>query len=115
GTLTRSAVNGVATFDNLKIDRAAVGYTLRAFAANLTSATSQPFDVTTNSFAVLNTDYTAVGLGGLRNGAGTGTLSVTLPTGAVVTKAVLYWNGPTNSSDPNVNAQVSFNNSSVFG
>ena len=115
GTLTRSAVNGIATFDNLKIDKAGLGYTLTAFAGNLTSATSEAFDITANSFAVLNTDYTAVGLAGLRNGSGTGTLTLLLPEGASVTKAVLYWNGPTNSDDPNVNALVSFNTADITG
>lgn len=45
GTLTRNAVSGVATFDNLSINRAAAGYTLVASSAGLSSATSTPFDI----------------------------------------------------------------------
>ncbi|MBK8915942.1 MAG: hypothetical protein IPM64_15340 [Phycisphaerales bacterium] len=45
GTLTRAAVNGVATFDNISINRAAAGFILRASAAGLTSANSSPFNI----------------------------------------------------------------------
>ncbi|HXL53173.1 MAG TPA: PKD domain-containing protein, partial [Gemmatimonadales bacterium] len=41
-----NAVNGVATFANLSINRAGNGYTLRATASQLTAATSSPFNVT---------------------------------------------------------------------
>src|SRR5438128_7879350 len=41
-----NAVNGVATFPNLRIDKAGTGYTLRATASQLTAATSSSFDVT---------------------------------------------------------------------
>ncbi len=41
-----NAVNGVATFPNLSIDKAGTGYTLRATASPLTAATSNAFDVT---------------------------------------------------------------------
>ena len=46
GTTTVTAVNGVATFSNLSIDRAGNGYTLVATAAGLTGATSAPFNIT---------------------------------------------------------------------
>ena len=45
GTLTRAAVNGVATFSDLTLDKAGVGYTLTATASALTSATSNAFAV----------------------------------------------------------------------
>ncbi|MFA6165659.1 MAG: Ig-like domain-containing protein [Gemmatimonadaceae bacterium] len=45
GTLTRTAVAGVATFDNLSINRNGVGYTLAASAAGLASGASVPFTV----------------------------------------------------------------------
>jgi len=45
GTLTRTAVNGVAAFDDLTIDRPGVDYTLTATATSLTSATSTAFSV----------------------------------------------------------------------
>jgi alpha-tubulin suppressor-like RCC1 family protein len=45
GTVARTAVDGVAAFPGLHIDRAGVGYTLRASAARLAEAESGTFDV----------------------------------------------------------------------
>jgi uncharacterized protein YjdB len=45
GTLTRTSVAGVATFNDLRINRAGNGYTLRATSAGLTQATSASFRV----------------------------------------------------------------------
>src|SRR6266480_3330669 len=46
GTLTVAAVQGIATFNNLRIDRPGSGYTLAASAGGLSGATSAPFAVT---------------------------------------------------------------------
>jgi len=46
GTVSEAAVNGVATFADLRIDKSGTGYTLRAVASGLSGATSQAFDVT---------------------------------------------------------------------
>jgi hypothetical protein len=46
GTKTVNAINGVATFGNLSIDKKAQGYTLRASSGALTQATSAAFDIT---------------------------------------------------------------------
>jgi hypothetical protein len=45
GTLIRNAVNGIATFSDLSIDKGGTGYTLVASSANLASATSEAFNV----------------------------------------------------------------------
>ena len=45
GTLTVSAVNGVATFSGLSIDQTGIGYTLGVSAAGLASAVSSSFTV----------------------------------------------------------------------
>jgi hypothetical protein len=45
GTLTRTAVSGVATFDNLSINQVGEGYTLVATSFGLASATSDPFRI----------------------------------------------------------------------
>jgi hypothetical protein len=45
GTATVAAVNGVATFSDLAINRAGTGYKLTATSGTLTSATSSAFDV----------------------------------------------------------------------
>ncbi len=46
GTTTIAAVNGVATFSTLSINKAGTGYTLAASATGLTSATSTAFNIT---------------------------------------------------------------------
>ncbi|MBK8070287.1 MAG: S8 family serine peptidase [Rhodanobacteraceae bacterium] len=46
GTTTVAAVNGVATFSNLSIDKAGTGYTLAASSVGLTGDTSDPFNIT---------------------------------------------------------------------
>jgi hypothetical protein len=63
--------------------------------------------------AVRNTDYIAAGYGGMR-GIGTGTITVAGVSGTV-TRALLYWHGPTNSSDPAANAAISFAGSNISG
>ena len=45
GTLTRPAVNGIATFTDLRIDKPGAGYTLRATTPGLPAATSAAFTV----------------------------------------------------------------------
>ncbi len=52
GTLTRVVANGIATFDNLKLDKAGTGYTLLASGDGLT-ATSNTFNVTVGTPAKL--------------------------------------------------------------
>ncbi|MDP2279283.1 MAG: hypothetical protein Q8K51_13780, partial [Nitrospirota bacterium] len=52
GTLSVSAVAGVATFSNLSIDIAADGYTLTASATGLTGTTSITFNITTGAYGL---------------------------------------------------------------
>ncbi|HWO89198.1 MAG TPA: S8 family serine peptidase [Gemmatimonadales bacterium] len=49
GTLTRAAASGVATFNDLTIDKAGSGYTLTATATSLSGATSNAFSVNVGS------------------------------------------------------------------
>jgi len=60
GTLSKAAVAGVATFNDLSINKAGTGYTLSASSAGLVGATSTPFNITV-SYAISGT----VTLGGL--------------------------------------------------
>jgi hypothetical protein len=53
GTLTQNAVNGVATFPGLSIDKAGNGYTLTASSGALTGATSNTFNITPGPAAKL--------------------------------------------------------------
>ena len=45
GTLTRNAVNGVATFPDLTLNRSGIGYVLTATATALSPVISNPFDI----------------------------------------------------------------------
>ena len=62
---------------------------------------------------VSNTDVAEFGFGGMR-GNGVGSIAVSGVSGPV-TKALLYWNGPTNSTDPAANAAVNFAGTSITG
>ncbi len=59
------------------------------------------------------TDVAVFGLGGMR-GLGAGSITVSGVSGSV-TRALLFWHGPTDSSDPAANATVSFAASTVVG
>ena len=52
GTLSRAAVAGVATFDDLSINNIGSGYTLIASSTGLTSATSDPFNIIAGTFGL---------------------------------------------------------------
>ncbi|HEY7911593.1 MAG TPA: HYR domain-containing protein, partial [Blastocatellia bacterium] len=60
-----------------------------------------------------DTDFTSSGFGGMR-GVGTGTITIAGVSGSV-TSALLFWHGPTNSTDPNANANVLFNGTAISG
>ena len=46
GTLTRTTVGGIATFDDVYLNRTGTGYTLQAASGSLTAATSNAFNIT---------------------------------------------------------------------
>ena len=60
-----------------------------------------------------NTDVATFGIGYLRN-VGTGSLTVSGLSGTI-RSAYLYWHGPTDWSDPLINASVDFGGSSITG
>ena len=89
GTLTKNAVNGRATFNNLKIDALGSGYTLNAASGSLISAVSAAFNIS-SPFVVTNTNDN--GAGSLRQAiinanqaAGTQTISFNIPGNAPFT------------------------------
>lgn len=113
GTLTQPVSGGSATFGNLNIARPG-GYRLVASSPGSTGANSNAFSVMASTAETfLNTDVVSAGFGGMR-GIGTGTLSVSGVTGSVK-KALLYWHGPTRSTNAAANATVTFNGTSVTG
>lgn len=60
-----------------------------------------------------DTDFAVAAVGGLR-GNGFGDINLTGVVGTV-TKAYLYWHGPTNSTDPNFNANLTLNGNAING
>jgi hypothetical protein len=70
--------------------------------------------VSPTGFTVSNTDVAEFGTGGMRGGGGTGTINVSGVT-APVLHALLFWHGPTNSSNPAANASVTFNGTPITG
>ena len=80
GMQTVNAVNGVATFSNLNIDKAGTGYTLTTSSAGLTGATSGSFDITPRTTNQLSLETAANGTGILISAQ-----SITAGTGGTVT------------------------------
>jgi hypothetical protein len=76
--------------------------------------TSGTLTLSPTGFSVSNTDVAEFGTGGMRGGNGTGTIGVSGVTARVL-HALLFWHGPTNSSDPGANASVTFNGTPVTG
>lgn len=69
-------------------------------------------NVISNYTTIFDSDWTTAGTGGLRDGAGT--IIVSGVSGAV-TQSFLYWQGPTNSSDPSTIANVQVGGNPVTG
>jgi hypothetical protein len=67
GTVSLNAINGVATFANVSINKTGTGYRLVASSSGLTSATSSTFNVTVGSAAQLA--FTQQPNGGVYNSA----------------------------------------------
>ena len=78
GTTTVAAVNGVATFGNLSINRTGNGYTLAASATGLTGATSAAFAITPGPASPATSQITAAPTSIPANGTSTSTITVQL-------------------------------------
>ena len=74
---------------------------------------AQPTNNIALSQTVYSTDFVSAGTGGMRN---TAPQTITLAgVSGTVTQALLYWNGPTNSTDPNINSSIMVNAIPVTG
>ncbi len=92
-----------------------VGYcqdNLQASSRGPASIASPANDIS-NSQTVFSTDFVVAGVGGLRN-VGGGTITLAGVSGPV-SLALLYWSGPTNSTDTMVNASVTVNGTGFIG
>ncbi|EPR42156.1 variant PEP-CTERM exosortase signal [Desulfovibrio sp. X2] len=76
------------------------------------AAPAQANDITYYT-TIYDTDFVTAGTGGMRN-SGTGTITVSGVSGTF-DQSYLWWHGPTNSTDPNANADVTVNGSAVTG
>jgi len=83
------------------------------FAVVLAAATDAVADQLSFFQKVSNTNMVAAGVGGMRD-IGTGVISLSGISGSV-TKAYLYWQGPTNSADASANASISLNGNPIVG
>ena len=68
----------------------------------------------TYSHTFYDTDFISAGVGGMRDGTGSSSISLTGVTGTV-TSALLYWHGPGTSSDEIANASVTFGGTDITG
>ncbi len=93
---------------NLRFQQSVIAASMAAFFTTTSFAGPLGSDIT-----VGNTDFRSFAIGQLRD-AGTGTLAVTGLSGTV-TRALLYWQGPTNSALLTANATVTVNGTSVTG
>jgi hypothetical protein len=78
------------------------------------SGTTGSVSVSPTTITASNVDVGEFGVGGMRGGDGTGSISVSGITAPVI-GAFLYWHGPTNSSDPASNASVIFGGTPITG
>lgn len=84
-----------------------------AAAALLAAAGAQANDIGT-FVTVQNTDWTQAGVGGMRGNPNPSAITLAGISGTV-TKAYLYWAGPTNSTLPTANANVTFAGTDILG
>ena len=78
GTLTVAAVDGVATFGNLTIDRAGNGYVLRFTSTGVASVNSTPFSITAGDASPSTTTIVADPISIPANGSSTSAITVQL-------------------------------------
>ena len=63
GTLTQTAVNGVATFSNLSINKDGTGYSLTATSTGISNGTSSTFNITSGTATKVQVETAADGSG----------------------------------------------------
>ena len=101
-----------ATIDGVHSENTQTGQDVSA-EMNCSGSSCTSSTVDGPQLSVLNTNVYGFSVGGMR-GNGTGSIAVSGVTGPVA-RAILYWNGPTNSADPAANAAVTFNGTPVTG
>lgn len=82
---------------------------ITVFALSTVEAISLTYNTT-----IYDTDFVSAGVGGMRDGTGSSSITLSGVTGTI-TSALLYWHGPSLSTDPNANASVTFNGTGIIG
>lgn len=95
--------------DRKKVGR--IGLALFAGVAIIMAAPAKA-NVITNYTTIFSSDWTTAGTGGLRDGTGTVTVGGVSGT---FTQSLLFWQGPTNSTNPNAIANIQINGSAATG
>jgi Protein of unknown function (DUF3344) len=111
-TTGNCTANQHATIDGEESDNTQTGQNVNA-ELQCAGSDCTAFTVNGPQLSASDTNVKEFGFGGMR-GDGTGSIMVSDVTGPVA-RALLYWNGPTNSSDPAANAHVTFNGTPVTG
>ncbi len=88
-----------------------LGVALLAGAAIITASPAHA-NVISNFATVFDSDWTTAGTGGLRDG--TGTITVSGVSGSVG-QSMLFWQGPTNTTNADVMANITINGNAVTG
>jgi hypothetical protein len=110
-TTSGTASNACHVVQNTNINGAPTNNTQDGSSVNSQIGCTGSVCSPTTSF--LNTDVGEFGFGGMR-GDGTGSITVSGITGTV-TRALLYWNGPTQTTATSANAAVTFAGTPVTG
>lgn len=88
-----------------------LGLGMLAGVAIITASPAQA-NVISNFTTIFNSDWTTAGTGGLRDG--TGTITVSGVSGSVG-QSMLFWQGPTNTTNADVMANITINGNAVTG
>ena len=99
GTTTVAAVDGTATFSDLSIDLAGIGYTLTATSPGLTHITSNPFDRSSTPIMQISHSLLAAGNDPLNTSVYT-TASIAPAPNTLITVAVMGHRSPTAAAAP---------------
>ena len=86
---------------------------IRLLIISLALSTSVSANIISQFETQFDTDFAYAGVGGLR-GTGNGDIVLSGVSGSI-SQAYLYWHGPTNSSDPNFNGNITLDGNNISG
>ena len=117
GTLTQTAVNGIATFSNLSINEDGTGYSLTATSTGISPGTSGTFNITSGAVSASTSTVSASPSSVVADGATISTITVTLKDGnsnPVSGKTVTLAAGSGSSTITTVNGTTNSSGQATF-